>query len=100
MPLSGLNVTRLEDSEHYKNAFELSGLMIEKRVAVCQSKNEANYWVELLRKHMPNRSNVNSLNQKVLPSKVEYVPQPPPHVSNLYNSSLVFLQTLYDIFVF
>ena len=73
-------VTRLDDSDHYKNAFEISAPMIEKKVAVCQSKNEANHWVDLLRKHMP-KSGGNSSNQKVSPSQAQFVPQPPPHVS-------------------
>ncbi|KYB27460.1 Rho guanine nucleotide exchange factor 7-like Protein [Tribolium castaneum] len=79
LPLSGLVVTRLEDNEQYKNAFEISAPMIEKKIAVCQSKNEANYWVELLRKHMP--KNATSNNQKVAPSQAQFVPQPPPHLN-------------------
>lgn len=55
--------------------------MIEKKVAVCQSKAEANHWVELLRKHMSKNSTLNVGNQKMSPSQVEIVPQPPPHVS-------------------
>ncbi|KAJ3653769.1 hypothetical protein Zmor_013004 [Zophobas morio] len=80
LPLSGLVVTRLDDSDHYKNAFEISAPMIEKKVAVCQSKNEANHWVDLLRKHMP-KSGGNSSNQKVSPSQAQFVPQPPPHLN-------------------
>ncbi|KAF2898835.1 hypothetical protein ILUMI_07340 [Ignelater luminosus] len=83
LPLTGISVNRLEDSEQYKNAFEISGPLIEKRIAVCQSKEEANHWVELLRKHMPHRSNAASVNQKVSPSQAEIVPQPPPHMSPL-----------------
>lgn len=79
MPLSGLVVTRLEDNEQYKNAFEISAPMIEKRIAVCQSKNEANHWVDLLRKNMPKSGASN--NQKAAPSQAQFVPQPPPHVS-------------------
>ncbi|XP_018329262.1 rho guanine nucleotide exchange factor 7 isoform X7 [Agrilus planipennis] len=83
LPLTGINVIRLEDSDQYKNAFEINGHLIEKRTAVCQSKEEADRWVEILRKHMPHRSNVNSFNQKALPSQAEVVPQPPPHMSPL-----------------
>lgn len=81
LPLSGITVTRLEDNEQYKNAFELSSPMIEKRRVVCQSKEEANHWVELLRKHMPNNPSPSSANQKISASQVQIVPQPPPHVS-------------------
>ncbi|KAF5287117.1 hypothetical protein FQR65_LT12340 [Abscondita terminalis] len=80
LPLTGITVTRLEDSDQFKNAFEITGPLIEKRTAICQSKDEANHWVELLRKHLPHRSNVTSLNPKASPSQAEIVPQPPPHL--------------------
>ncbi|CAH0556423.1 unnamed protein product [Brassicogethes aeneus] len=80
--LSGLTVNRLEDNAQYKNAFEITGAMIDRRLAVCQSKEEADHWVDLLRKSMP-RSSTTSLNQKVAPSQAQYVPQPPPHQLNL-----------------
>ncbi|KRT78493.1 Pleckstrin homology domain containing protein [Oryctes borbonicus] len=78
LPLTGIVVNRLEDSDQFKNAFEISGPMIEKKVAVCQSKDEANHWVELLRKHMPRSSGVH---QKACPSQAEIIPQ--PHMSPL-----------------
>lgn len=78
--MTGIFVLRLEDTEQYKNAFEICGPMIEKRICVCQSKEEANNWVELLRKHMPRQSTTSNYNQR-LPSQAEIVPQPPPHVS-------------------
>uniref|UniRef100_A0A1Y1N2C5 Rho guanine nucleotide exchange factor 7 n=2 Tax=Photinus pyralis TaxID=7054 RepID=A0A1Y1N2C5_PHOPY len=81
LPLTGITVTRLEDSDQYKNAFEITGPLIEKRTAICQSKDEANHWVELLRKHMPHR--INGSSPKVSPSQAELVPQPPPHMSPL-----------------
>lgn len=48
MPLTGITVNRLEDTETIKNAFEVSGPLIERITAVCQGPNEANKWVELL----------------------------------------------------
>lgn len=81
LPLSGLSVTRLPDSDQYKNAFEISTSMTEKKVAVCQSKDEANYWVELLKNQLPKNSSTNELNHKASPSQAQFVPQPPPHVS-------------------
>lgn len=41
-------MNRLDDTETIKNAFEISGHLIERIVAVCQGPNEANKWVELL----------------------------------------------------
>lgn len=48
LPLTGIVVTRLEDTDTIKNAFEIDGPLIEKITAVCQGPNEANKWVELL----------------------------------------------------
>ncbi|KAJ8917559.1 hypothetical protein NQ315_005608 [Exocentrus adspersus] len=81
--LSGLTVSRLEDTDQYKNAFEISAPMIDKRVAVCQSKDEADHWVELLKKQMPRSSTASTISQKVAPSQAQFVPQPPPHLHRL-----------------
>uniref|UniRef100_A0A336LGF1 CSON011598 protein n=1 Tax=Culicoides sonorensis TaxID=179676 RepID=A0A336LGF1_CULSO len=48
LPLSGILVNRLQDSESIKNAFEISGPLIERIMVVCQGPVEANKWVELL----------------------------------------------------
>lgn len=73
-------MTRLEDSELYKNAFELSGPMIEKRIAVCQTKEDANHWVELLKNHTSINTTIftNGTTQSHL------IPQPPPHSVSRY----------------
>ncbi|KAK9872328.1 hypothetical protein WA026_017143 [Henosepilachna vigintioctopunctata] len=87
LPLSGLSVTRLPDTEQYKNAFEISSSMIEKKIAVCQSKDEANYWVDLLKKQLPKTSSTTDISTKVSPSQAHFVPQPPPHMSPLVAAS-------------
>lgn len=48
LPLTGIAVNRLDDTDTIKNAFEISGPLIERITAVCQGPNEANKWVELL----------------------------------------------------
>lgn len=48
LPLTGIMVMRLEDTDTIKNAFEISGPLIERITAVCQGPSEANKWVELL----------------------------------------------------
>lgn len=59
IPVSGINAARLSDTEKIKNAFEITGPLIERIVAICQSSNEANKWVELLAK-----SNLGSMDRK------------------------------------
>lgn len=53
IPITGINATRLADTDSIKNAFEISGPLIEKILAICQSASEANKWVELLGKSSP-----------------------------------------------
>lgn len=53
IPITGINALRLSDTETVKNAFEITGPLIEKILAICQSSNEANKWVELLGKSSP-----------------------------------------------
>lgn len=52
IPVSGINAARLVDTDKIKNAFEITGPLIERIVAICQSSNEANKWVELLAKNV------------------------------------------------
>lgn len=85
--LSGLSVIRLEDTDTIKNAFEISAPMIDKRIVICQSRQEADHWVELLAKQQGFRSSSTpAASHKVLPSQVQYVPQPPPHTSPLISA--------------
>lgn len=53
IPITGINAIRLQDTDTIKNAFEITGPLIEKILAICQSSNEANKWVELLGKGSP-----------------------------------------------
>lgn len=53
IPITGINATRLTDTDTIKNAFEITGPLIERILAICQSPIEANKWVELLGKGSP-----------------------------------------------
>ncbi|CRL01258.1 CLUMA_CG014472, isoform B [Clunio marinus] len=50
IPITGINAMRLPDTDTIKNAFEITGPLIDKILAICQSSNEANKWVDLLGK--------------------------------------------------
>ncbi|XP_037957338.1 rho guanine nucleotide exchange factor 7 isoform X2 [Teleopsis dalmanni] len=95
LPLTGIVVNRLEDSDTFKNAFEISGNFIEKIVAVCQGPNEANKWVELLTSANPTipigikRQLSNLSNSSVSGA----APQPPPHISPPTNITLLNQRT-------
>jgi Rho guanine nucleotide exchange factor 7 len=53
IPITGISACRLADTDKIKNAFEISGPLIEKILSICQSSSEANKWVELLGKTYP-----------------------------------------------
>ncbi|CAK1603155.1 unnamed protein product [Parnassius mnemosyne] len=71
LPLTGITVCKLDDTDSRKNAFEISGPMIDTIVAVCQTRAEADNWVSLLQKH----SNTSS------PSHEPGQPQSLPHLT-------------------
>ncbi|XP_035780764.1 uncharacterized protein LOC118460509 isoform X2 [Anopheles albimanus] len=83
LPLTGINVTRLEDTDSIKNAFEISGTLIDRIVAVCQGPSEANRWVELLDSKSGGIADQQQQQQVDLKRNVSSsavnIPQPPPH---------------------
>uniref|UniRef100_A0A2M4CRP2 Putative guanine nucleotide exchange factor n=1 Tax=Anopheles darlingi TaxID=43151 RepID=A0A2M4CRP2_ANODA len=91
LPLTGINVTRLEDTDLIKNAFEISGTLIDRIVAVCQGPNEANRWVELLDSKSGGVADQQQQQQVDLKRNVSSsavnIPQPPPHMSPLSGST-------------
>ncbi|XP_055916173.1 serine-rich adhesin for platelets isoform X1 [Eupeodes corollae] len=76
LPLTNIVVNRLEDTETFKNAFEISGPLIERIVAVCQGPNEANRWVDLLNGANPTLPI--SIKRNTSNSSMN-APQPPSH---------------------
>jgi len=83
LPLTGIIVNRLEDTDALKNAFEISSPLIDRIVAVCQGPNEANKWVELLNANNPS-----------LPMGIKR------QLSNLSNSSLGHLNAAHVSSIF
>jgi len=75
LPLSGLTVTGpLEDNDTAKNAFEISGPLIESIVFSCGSIRECRDWVDSM------TSEIRSSRQSaVFPGKLSVQPVPPPH---------------------
>ncbi|KAI1899814.1 hypothetical protein AGOR_G00065620 [Albula goreensis] len=48
LPLTGMTVTKLEDNEFHKNAFEVSGTMVERMQVVCNNQQDLQDWVDQL----------------------------------------------------
>ncbi|XP_065355372.1 uncharacterized protein LOC135949853 isoform X1 [Calliphora vicina] len=92
LPLTGIIVNRLEDSDTYKNAFEINSPLIDRIVAVCQGPNDANKWVDLLTStnvSMPigiKRQHSNLSNASISGG---HISTPPNHMSPPANHSLL-----------
>ncbi|CAL1687891.1 unnamed protein product [Lasius platythorax] len=48
LPLTGINVTGVEDTDEIRNALEITGPMIESIVVLCATKEERQRWIDLL----------------------------------------------------
>ncbi|XP_068575574.1 rho guanine nucleotide exchange factor 7-like isoform X2 [Cebidichthys violaceus] len=51
IPLSGMLISRIEDGENLKNAFEISGGQCDRVQVACNSQQELQEWLDLLTKH-------------------------------------------------
>uniref|UniRef100_A0A8C4IVR3 Osteoclast-stimulating factor 1 n=1 Tax=Dicentrarchus labrax TaxID=13489 RepID=A0A8C4IVR3_DICLA len=51
MPLTGMLISRIEDGENLKNAFEISGGQGERMQVACNSQQDLQDWLDLLTKH-------------------------------------------------
>ncbi|XP_041439068.1 rho guanine nucleotide exchange factor 7 S homeolog isoform X10 [Xenopus laevis] len=50
IPLTGMCVTKLEDNENHKNAYEIAGNMIERIIVSCNNQQDLQEWVDHLHK--------------------------------------------------
>uniref|UniRef100_A0A3B5A659 Osteoclast-stimulating factor 1 n=1 Tax=Stegastes partitus TaxID=144197 RepID=A0A3B5A659_9TELE len=51
MPLSGMLISRIEDQENLRNAFEISGGQCERMQVACNTQQDLQDWLDLLTKH-------------------------------------------------
>uniref|UniRef100_A0A8C4WIA6 Rho guanine nucleotide exchange factor 7 n=1 Tax=Gopherus evgoodei TaxID=1825980 RepID=A0A8C4WIA6_9SAUR len=50
LPMTGMTITKLEDSENHRNAFEIAGNMIERILVSCNNQQDLHEWVDHLQK--------------------------------------------------
>uniref|UniRef100_A0A1Q3FCT9 Putative guanine nucleotide exchange factor n=1 Tax=Culex tarsalis TaxID=7177 RepID=A0A1Q3FCT9_CULTA len=83
LPLTGICVNRLEDTDQIKNAFEVTGTLIDRIVAVCQGPSEANKWVDLLSAKLiaDGQQPAGKDMKRIVSSSAVNIPLPPPHMS-------------------
>ncbi|KZC12936.1 Rho guanine nucleotide exchange factor 7, partial [Dufourea novaeangliae] len=60
LPLTGINIIPTEDNDDIRNAFEITGPMIESILVLCATKEEQQRWIELLIQEQTNSSLVKS----------------------------------------
>ncbi|XP_075873336.1 rho guanine nucleotide exchange factor 7-like isoform X2 [Nelusetta ayraudi] len=51
VPLSGMLISRIEDGENLRNAFEISGTQCERMQVACGSQHDLQDWLDLLTMH-------------------------------------------------
>ncbi|XP_076391868.1 rho-type guanine nucleotide exchange factor isoform X1 [Megachile rotundata] len=71
LPLTGISITRKEDTDEIRNAFEITGPMIESILVLCATKEERQRWIELL---IQEQTANNSLVKSPTTSRVSYLP--------------------------
>uniref|UniRef100_A0A8C4Y3U1 Rho guanine nucleotide exchange factor 7 n=1 Tax=Gopherus evgoodei TaxID=1825980 RepID=A0A8C4Y3U1_9SAUR len=49
LPMTGMTITKLEDSENHRNAFEIAGNMIERILVSCNNQQDLHEWVDHLK---------------------------------------------------
>nr|XP_031839141.1 rho guanine nucleotide exchange factor 7 isoform X2 [Nomia melanderi] len=60
LPLTGINIIPTEDNDEIRNAFEITGPMIESILVLCTSKEDRQRWIELLIQEQASSSLVKS----------------------------------------
>ncbi|KAM4700300.1 rho guanine nucleotide exchange factor 7 isoform 2-T2 [Discoglossus pictus] len=50
LPLTGMFITKVEDNENQKNAYEISGNMIDRIIVSCNNQQDLHEWVDHLHK--------------------------------------------------
>uniref|UniRef100_A0A6I8PJ19 Rho guanine nucleotide exchange factor 7 n=1 Tax=Ornithorhynchus anatinus TaxID=9258 RepID=A0A6I8PJ19_ORNAN len=67
LPMTGTTITKLEDSESHKNAFEIAGSMIERILVSCNNQQDLHEWVD----HLQRQTKVTSVgNPTIKPHSV------------------------------
>uniref|UniRef100_A0A8D8TQA5 Rho guanine nucleotide exchange factor 7 n=1 Tax=Cacopsylla melanoneura TaxID=428564 RepID=A0A8D8TQA5_9HEMI len=81
LPLTGIVVSRLDDCEAYKNAFQISGPLIDTILAICQTRDDLNLWIDKLSTQIRHNRTPGGVPTPLAPSR----PAPPPHHPCLKN---------------
>jgi len=72
LPLSGICVKKLDDNNAIKNAFKISGSLIDSIIAVCQSKEDQIDWVQKINKQLDNCFIVSTTSSKPMEKNKQF----------------------------
>ncbi|XP_076476433.1 rho-type guanine nucleotide exchange factor isoform X1 [Bombus vancouverensis nearcticus] len=81
LPLTGITITQVEDTDEIRNAFEITGPMIESILVLCGSKEDQQRWIELL---IQEQTTNNSLVKSSTTSRVSYSLPPYARLSRYF----------------
>ncbi|XP_034459543.1 rho guanine nucleotide exchange factor 7-like isoform X1 [Hippoglossus hippoglossus] len=87
MSLSGMLISRIEDGENLKNAFEISGAQSERMQVACNTQQELQEWLDLLTKHTHTRAALAHKHQSVCHTLPSHPVTPTRHSESRGGSS-------------
>uniref|UniRef100_A0A665UU09 Rho guanine nucleotide exchange factor 7-like n=1 Tax=Echeneis naucrates TaxID=173247 RepID=A0A665UU09_ECHNA len=80
LPLASMTVTKLEDNEAHKNAFELNGPMFDRLHVVCTNQQDLQDWVEHLTRQIKHTAATAPSHKPLTSGSVHFsAPISPPH---------------------
>ncbi|KAK1876416.1 Rho guanine nucleotide exchange factor 7 [Dissostichus eleginoides] len=89
MSLSGMLISRIEDGENLKNAFEISGAQGDRMQVACNTQRELQDWLDLLTKHTHTpASRTNSLKHQSVCHTLPSLPATPSRHSESRGGSV------------
>ncbi|XP_028992398.1 rho guanine nucleotide exchange factor 7b isoform X2 [Betta splendens] len=87
MPLSGMLISRIEDGENLRNAFEISGGQCDRIQVACNSQRDLQDWLDLLTKHTHTPSSHSHKHQSVCHTLPSHPVTPSRHSESRGGSS-------------
>ncbi|XP_029306257.1 rho guanine nucleotide exchange factor 7-like isoform X2 [Cottoperca gobio] len=89
MPLSGMLISRIEDGENLRNAFEISGCQGDRMQVACNSQHDLQDWLDLLTKHThTSAAHTNSLKHQSVCHTLPSLPATPSRHSETRSGSI------------
>ncbi|MBN3284865.1 ARHG6 factor, partial [Polyodon spathula] len=92
LPLSGMTIQEVNNSENVSNMFEITAPMVEPKMVICTSPTERRFWVDNIRDRMPfdEKWKKNELEKHLLLNPIlNWEGTPIQHLGNIQSISMV-----------